>query len=393
MAVILQEAVGSEHNGRFYPNISGVARSLNFYPIGEERAEDGTCSLALGLGKYIVDGGRTLHFSPKHPHSILQMSTNDLALRETQTQFYGLDLSHTDRPFVVNDGYNLLKLNVKDAEQDGTLKFIASTFDPYDQTIRDGLYPGGRKIISFVTILQHNVFPLAEPLDHLLSIGQKEMGRPIEIEFAVNIDMPNNHATFYLLQIRPIVDSKEVMNEDLSSIHQEDTLLYSSSVLGHGIMNDIHDVVYVKSDQFNNVNNQKIAYEIEKINRKFFDEGRNYILIGPGRWGSSDPFLGIPVKWANISNAGVITECGLKTYRIEPSQGTHFFQNMTSFGVGYFTINPYRGDGWFDEEFLNKHEAEWESPLLKWVHFENPLVVKMDGKKSLGVIMKPAHTE
>ena len=393
MAVILQEAVGSEHNGRFYPNISGVARSLNFYPIGEERAEDGTCSLALGLGKYIVDGGRTLHFSPKHPHSILQMSTNDLALRETQTQFYGLDLSHTDRPFVVNDGYNLLKLNVKDAEQDGTLKFIASTFDPYDQTIRDGLYPGGRKIISFVNILQHNVFPLAETLDHLLSIGQKEMGRPIEIEFAVNIDMPNNHATFYLLQIRPIVDSKEVMNEDLSSIRQEDTLLYSSSVLGHGIMNDIHDVVYVKSDQFNNVNNQKIAYEIEKINRKFFDEGRNYILIGPGRWGSSDHFLGIPVKWANISNAGVITECGLKTYRIEPSQGTHFFQNMTSFGVGYFTINPYRGDGWFDEEFLNKHEAEWESPLLKWVHFENPLVVKMDGKKSLGVIMKPAHTE
>lgn len=390
MAVVLQETIGSEHNGRFYPNMSGVARSLNFYPIGDEKAEDGTCDIALGLGKYIVDGGRTLHFSPRHPHNVLQMSTLDLALRETQTQFYALDLASQDKPFSTNDAFNLLKLNLKDADEDKTLKFIASTFDPYDQIIRDGYYAGGRKIISFVNILQHDVFPLAETLDQLLQIGQKEMGRPVEIEFAVNFSSDNTHASFYLLQIRPIVDSKEVMDEDLTLIPKEQTILSSQHVLGHGVVNDIHDVLYVKSGQFSQMNNQQIAYDIEKINRKFCDENINYVLIGPGRWGSSDPYLGIPVKWPNISNAGVITECGLKSYSIEPSQGTHFFQNMTSFGVGYFTVNPYRGDGWFDEEFLEKQQAVWENQYLRLVHFEQPIQIKMDGRKSLGVIMKPS---
>lgn len=389
MAVVIQEAVGSEHNGRFYPNMSGVARSLNFYPIGSEQAEDGIADIALGLGKYIVDGGRTLHFSPRHPHSVLQMSTLDLALRETQTQFYGLDLSAQDREFSVNDSFNLLRLNLKDADEDGTLKFIASTFDPYDQVIRDGYYPGGRKIISFVNVLQHDVFPIAETIDHLLEIGQKEMGRPVEIEFAVNFNNDNRQASFYLLQIRPIVDSKEIMDDDLTVIPQEDTLLYSNSSLGHGVINDIHDVIYVKSDQFSQMNNQLIAYDIEKINRKYCDEGRNYILVGPGRWGSSDPYLGIPVKWPQISQAGVITECGLQSYRIEPSQGTHFFQNMTSFGVGYFTINPFKGEGWFDEAFLAAQPAVWESQYLRVIHFEQPLIVKMDGRKGLGVVMKP----
>ena len=389
MAIVIQEAVGAEHNGRFYPNMSGVARSLNFYPIGDERAEDGIADVALGLGKYIVDGGRTLHFSPKHPHNVLQMSTLDLALRETQTQFYGLDLSITDKEFSVNDGFNLLKLNLKDADQDGTLKFIASTFDPYDQTIRDGYYAGGRKIISFVNILQHDVFPIAKTIDQLLQIGQKEMGRPVEIEFAVKFVNDNQNAEFYLLQIRPIVDSKEVMNEDLSAIPDEDTLLSSKSVLGHGIINDIQDVLYVKSEQFSQMNNQLIAYEIEKINRLFCDEGKNYILVGPGRWGSSDPYLGIPVKWPQISQAGIITECGFKNYRIEPSQGTHFFQNMTSFGVGYFTVNPFKGDGWFDETFLNALPATYESDFLRLVHFDQPLTVKMDGRKSRGVVLKP----
>lgn len=388
MAVVLQETVGSEHNGRFYPNMSGVARSLNFYPIGNEKAEDGIANIALGLGKYIVDGGRTLHFSPCHPHNILQMSTLDLALRETQTQFYALDLNNSEKPFV-NDGFNLLTLNLKDADDDKTLKFIASTFDPYDQTIRDGYYPGGRKIISFVNILQHNVFPVAETLDKLLKIGQKEMGRPVEIEFAVNFNDDGTHASFYLLQIRPIVNSKEVMDDDLTLIPKEDTLLSSANVLGHGTINELHDVLYVKDDQFSNSNNQLIAYEIEKVNKRFCDENRNYILVGPGRWGSSDPFLGIPVKWPNISNAAVITECGLQNYSIEPSQGTHFFQNMTSFGVGYFTVNPYRGDGWYDEEFLNSQPAAWEGEYLRLVHFDTPLVVKMDGRKSIGVVMKP----
>jgi DNA-binding response OmpR family regulator/phosphoribosyl-ATP pyrophosphohydrolase len=389
MAVVIQEAIGAEHHGRFYPNMSGVARSLNFYPIGNEKAEEGIVDVALGLGKYIVDGGRTLHFSPRHPHNILQMSSVDFALRETQTQFYALDLSATNQEFSVNDAFNLLKLNLKDADDDGTLKFISSTFDPYDQIIRDGYYKDGRKIISFVNILQHDVFPITNTIDQLLQIGQKDLGRPVEIEFAVRFDNNNTHASFFLLQIRPIVDSKEVMDEDLSMIQNEDTILSSTNVLGHGIINDIYDLLYVKTEQFNSYNNQLIAYEIEKVNRKFCEEGNNYILVGPGRWGSSDPYLGIPVKWPNISQAGVITECGLNNYRIEPSQGTHFFQNMTSFGVGYFTINPFKNDGWFDEKFLKSQPASWEGEYLRLVHFDKPIVVKMDGRKSLGVVMKP----
>ena len=389
MAVVIQEAVGTAHNGRFYPNMSGVARSLNFYPIGDEKAEDGIADIALGLGKYIVDGGRTLHFSPRHPHSVLQMSTLDLALRETQTQFYALDLASMDKELTVNDGFNLLKLNLKDADEDGTLKFISSTFDPYDHVIRDGYYDGGRKIVSFVNVLQHDVFPVASTIDQLLAIGQKEMGRPVEIEFAVRFDNDNRQATFYLLQIRPIVDNKEVLNEDLTLVPRQSTILQSDSSLGHGIVSDITDVVYVKSNQFSQMNNQLIAYDIEKINRRYCDEGRNYILVGPGRWGSSDPYLGIPVKWPQISQAGVITECGFKNYRIEPSQGTHFFQNMTSFGVGYFTINPFKGEGWFDEAFLNEQPAVWESQYLRVVHFDSPLVVKMDGRRGIGVVFKP----
>ena len=390
MAIVLQEVVGNRYNDRFYPTISGVARSLNFYPIGNEKAEDGIANIALGLGKYIVDGGQTLRFSPRHPHNILQMSTMDFALRETHTRFYALDLKNLADQFSVDDSFNLLRLNLKDADADGSLKFIVSTYDPYDQVIRDGYYPGGRKILSFVNVLQHEVFPLADTLDQILHVGQDEMGRPIEIEFAVNIDPQNpGFATFYLLQVRPIVDNKEVMEEDLTLVEQEDTILTSTSVLGHGIVTDVQDIIYVKTGAFCSSNNQSIAYDIEKMNRQFTGEEKNYVLVGPGRWGSSDSWLGIPVKWPHISNARVIVECGLENYRVDPSQGTHFFQNLTSFGVGYFTINPFKGDGWFDEGYLNSLPAVEETEYLRHVRFDKPVVIKMDGKKSLGVVLKP----
>ncbi len=392
MAVVLQEVVGTRYGDHFYPTISGVARSLNFYPIGNEKAEDGIANIALGLGKYIVDGGVTLRFSPLHPHSILQMSSLDFALKETQTRFYALDLSDEKMAdhFSVNDAFNLKKLTIKEADADGSLRYIVSTYDPYDMIIRDGYYPGGRKIISFVNILQHDVFPLAETLDQILKIGQEEMGRPIEIEFAVNLNREDPHkASFFLLQIRPIVDNKEVMEEDLTLVPQESTILSSKSVLGHGISNDVHDLIYVKSESFNASNNQSVAYEIEKMNRQFTGTDKSYILVGPGRWGSSDPWLGIPVKWPHICNARVIVECGLENYRIDPSQGTHFFQNLTSFGVGYFTINPYNHDGSFDEAYLNALPAVEETTYLRHVHFDDPIVIKMDGKKSLGVVLKP----
>mgnify|MGYP000146911470 CR=1 FL=1 len=389
MAIVLQEVVGNRYNDRFYPTISGVARSLNFYPIGNEKAEDGIANIALGLGKYIVDGGQTLRFSPRHPHNILQMSTMDFALRETQTRYYALDLKNLAEQFSVDDSFNLLRLNLKDADADGSLKFIVSTYDPYDQIIRDGYYPGGRKILSFVNVLQHDVFPLPRILQLVQKYGQGEMRRPVEIEFAVNFNAKEKNGTFYLLQIRPMVDMKADLAEDLDLIPSEQILLRSENALGQGVMDDIQDVIYVKTDGYSASNNQLIAYDIEKLNRRFLDEGKHYVLVGPGRWGSSDTWLGIPVKWPNISAARVIVEAGLTNYRVDPSQGTHFFQNLTSFGVGYFTINAYINDGIYNQELLNSMPAVEETKFLRWVHFDKPLTVKMNGKKKVGVIQLP----
>ena len=389
MAVILQEVVGTQYGDRYYPAISGVARSLNYYPIYDELAEEGTVSLALGLGKYIVDGGLTLRVCPYHPDKVLQTSEMDIALRETQTRFYALDLKNTGHNFSLDDGFNLLKLHVKDAEADGSLNYIASTYDPYDMVIRDGIYPGGRKVITFANFLQHDVFPLPRLLQLAQKYGQGEMRRPVEIEFAVNFDASKKTGVFYLLQIRPMVDIKADLDEDLSLIPEDKIILKSENSLGHGTMDDICDIVYVKTDGYSASNNQLIAYDIEKLNKRFLDEGKHYVLVGPGRWGSSDTWLGIPVKWPNISAARIIVEAGLTNYRVDPSQGTHFFQNLTSFGVGYFTINAFMNDGIYNQEFLNSLPAVEETQYLRWVRFKSPLIVKMDGKKKLGIVALP----
>lgn len=404
MAIVLQEVIGSprgkyvndegfECDAYFYPSLSGVARSLNFYPIGNEEAEDGIASLALGLGKYIVDGGVTLRVSPKHPNHILQLSDTEMALRETQTRFNALDLRHTAETFMTDDAFNLKRLSIKDADSHGALRYIASTYDPFDQIIRESYYPGGRKIISFASILQHNIFPLASTISKILSIGVKEMGRPVEIEFAMDIkENPNDintpKAEFYLLQIRPIVDNKEFVEEDLTIIPEKDTIISARSALGNGIVNDVMDIVYVKSDGFNAANNPTTARDIETINDILAAEERSYVLVGPGRWGSSDSWLGVPVKWPHISAARLIVECGLEGYRIEPSQGTHFFQNLTSFGVGYFTINPYKGDGYFDEAYLNSIPAIHETATVRHIRIDKPIIIKMDGRHSRGVVLK-----
>jgi len=395
MAIVLQEVVGQNYGDRFYPVFSGVTRSLNYYPIGNEKPEDGFASVALGLGKYIVDGNRTLRFSPRHPHNILQTSTLDFALRETQTQFYALDLKAvSSENILADDTYNLLKISVKEAEKDGTLQYISSTYDAQDQVLLEGYYPGpSRKVITFSGVLQHEVFPLAAILDTILKIGQEEMGRASEIEFAVNLSKADDgkvHGQFYLLQLRPTVDKKAVIDEDLRIVDKADCLLQSVHALGHGIINDVYDIVYVKTQGFSAANNLSVAAEIGKINERMIAEDRNYVLVGPGRWGSSDSWLGIPVKWAHISNARVIVEAGLDNYRIEPSQGTHFFQNLTAFGVGYYTVNPYiGGEGVFDEAFLNSQPAIFETKFLRHVRFENPIVIKIDGKKSIGIVLKP----
>jgi len=397
MAVILQEVVGKQYGSHYYPNISGVLRSLNYYPINDETAEEGIASLALGLGKYIVDGGQTLRVCPYHPTQVLQMSEMDIALKETQTRFYALDMEHTGTEFQVDDGFNIKKLKVKEADADGSLRYISSTFDFSDQRIYDGYYEGGRKIISLCGVLQQGVFPLPELLQMSMKFGQEGMRRPVEIELACNID---DEATrdedgrmhvggeFYLLQIRPIVDSKQVLNEDLSQIPDEQCLLRSHNSLGHGISEDVVDVVYVKTNEnFSAQNNPYVADDIERINRKFLAEGKNYVLIGPGRWGSSDYWLGIPVKWPHISAARVIVEAGLENYRVDPSQGTHFFQNLTSFGVGYFTVNSFKNEGIYNKQLLDSMPAVEETQYVRHVRFDRPLKIMMDGMKQEGVVV------
>jgi hypothetical protein len=391
MAVILQEVVGKQYGNLYYPNFSGVLRSLNYYPIGEETAEEGIASLALGLGKYIVDGGQTLRVSPYHPTQVLQTSEMETALSETQTRFYALDMAHVGDDFKVDDGFNIKNLRVKQAAADGSLTYIASTYDPTDQIIRDGIYDGGRKVISFCGVLQHGVFPLPELLQMAQKYGSEEMRRPVEIEFACNLN-DDRTGEFYLLQIRPIVDSKQVLDEDLQKISDTECLLRSHNSLGHGISEDVFDVIYVKTDDdFTAVNNPYIADEIEQMNRQFLKEDKNYVLIGPGRWGSSDYWLGIPVKWPHISAARVIVEVGLKNYHVDPSQGTHFFQNLTSFGVGYFTINTFTGDGVFQKEMLDAMPAVEETRFVRHVRFERPMKIMMDGKKQQGVVLFPSN--
>ncbi len=392
MAVILQQVVGKQYGSRFYPNISGVLRSINYYPIGDERSEDGIASLALGLGKYIVDGGQTLRVSPYHPHQVLQTSELETALRETQTQFYAIDTTHTGDDFKVDDGFNIARVKVKEAAADGSITYLASTFDPYDNIIRDGIYEGGRKVITFAGVLQQDVFPLPELLQMSMKYGAESMRRPVEIEFACNIN-DDRTGEFYLLQIRPIVDSKQMLDEDVAAIGDDKCLLRSHNSLGHGISDDVTDVVYVKAgDDFTAMNNPAIADDIERINRRFLAEGKGYVLIGPGRWGSSDYWLGIPVKWPHISAAKVIVEVALKNYRVDPSQGTHFFQNLTSFGVGYFTIDTNTADGMLRSDILDAMPAVEETRYVRHVRFDKPLRVMMDGMRQEGVVMLPGQT-
>ena len=290
--------------------------------------------------------------------------------------------------FKVDDGFNILNLKVKEAERDNSLSYIASTYDPYDQVIRDGIYDGGRKVLTFASVLQHGVFPLPELLQMSMKYGAESMRRPVEIEFACNLNADRT-GSLYLLQIRPIVDSKQMLNEDVTAISDNDCLIRSHNSLGHGVTEDVTDVVYVKTDdRFTASDNPMIAREIEKINQKYLELGTNYVLVGPGRWGSSDPWLGIPVKWPHISAARVIVEVALKNYRVDPSQGTHFFQNLTSFGVGYFTVDENRGDGLFRKDVLDQMPAVEETEHVRVVRFTDALKIMMDGKKSEGVVMQ-----
>jgi len=389
MAVILQEVVGDRTGDLYFPSFSGVGRSLNYYPIGNEEAADGVAEVAVGLGKYIVDGGMSLRFSPRHPASVLQTSELNLALRDTQTRMYALDMADVET-FKVDDGFNIVKKSVQDVAPSGALRYMVSTYDYRDNMLRDSDYGEGRRVVTFNNILKHDAYPLAPAVDFMLSTGQREMSRPVEIEFAGMIEHgnPASKGRIYWLQIRPIVDRKATVDEHLMTLPDNDLILRSETALGHGSPDNVNTIVYVRPEAFSSMENSLTAREIEKINRDFTNRGIHYILIGPGRWGSSDPSLGIPVKWPQIANARLIVESSVPGYRIEPSQGTHFFQNLTSFGVGYFTVDSSAGQGFYDVDYLNSLPAVYESEKVRIVQFDSPLAIGIDGKKGHGVVAK-----
>jgi hypothetical protein len=390
MGIILQEVCGNRHGDIFYPTLSGVAQSINYYPIGSEKAEDGIANIAFGLGKLIVEGGMSLRFSPKHSRKILQLSSIEAALRDTQKEFRALDLKLDSFVPSTDDGFNILRIGLNDVNNEGAMKYVASTYDYDNNILRDGVNFPGKRIITFANVLQNKLFPLADILATLLDLGQQEMNNPIEIEFAANLETPPGAPKiFNFLQIRPIVHTDETSNINLDNIKPEDTIIYSDSALGNGLFKGIRDMVYVKTESFNSAKNKDIATDIERVNSEFIKQGANYVLVGPGRWGSTDPWLGIPVKWPQISAARIIVESGLKNYRIDPSQGTHFFQNLTSFRIGYFTINPYIKEGFYNVEYLDNLKVEYEDNYIRHIRFEKPLEIMIDGKKHKGVVIRP----
>ncbi|MBJ2173479.1 phosphoenolpyruvate synthase [Aureibaculum sp. A20] len=392
MAVILQEITGTQYDDVFYPNISGVARSINFYPIGNEKPNEGIANIALGLGEIIVGGGQTLRFSPYHPKKIIQLSTPGSTQRETQQYFYALDMNPNSYVASTSQTINKKKITIRQAEKHGSLKFVASTYDLQNNMIRPGVMHDGIRVITFDNILKYGTFPLPEILQELLRVGQREMRNPIEIEFAVKLDVPQGKPRqFSFLQIRPIVESNETLSMLPNNFDVADTIIYSESALGNGKYDDICDFVYVKPETFNSASTRQIAKAVELINKKFTEEHKKYILVGPGRWGSSDSWLGIPVIWPQISAAKVIVEAGLNDFRIDPSQGTHFFQNLTSFNVGYLTINPFLNDGFFDVDYLNSQEAVYEDDFLRHIQFDSPLSVIIEGKNNKAAIFKSGY--
>ncbi len=392
MAVIIQEVCGTEQNGLWFPTCSGVARSINYYPIGDEQPSDGVCNVAMGLGKLVVDGGRTLRFSPRYPQKVLQTSTPELALSETQTEVLALSLQPEDFRTSIDDAVNLHRLTLRDIADYRNARYVCSVWDRENERISDSPFDRGRKVITFNNILKYNTFPLAEIISDILRMGAEEMRCPVEVEFAVNMDVaPGQQQIFNLLQIRPIIDNQDNRAIDWSKEDPSRALIYGEQALGIGMMADLADIIYVKSEAFDSLSTEKIADELLQLNNRMRDEKRSYILVGPGRWGSSDPFLGVPVKWNHISEAKVIVECGIEKFEVEPSQGTHFFQNVTSLGVGYLTISPYRGEGIFREAYLDSLPACHEGTYLRQVRFEHPLWVCIDGRSNRGMVREASE--
>ena len=381
MAIVLQEVCGEPEGNYYFPVISGVARSINFYPVGKEKPEDGIVKIAYGLGKAVVDGEQVLRFSPKYPKNVLQTSTVDLAMRETQQSMLALSLNPERFKTSVDDAINLERIPIHDCGQFESLKLIASTYDRENMRIVDSCYPDGPRIVTFAPQLKFNTFPLTAIIRDLLDIAQQEIKAPIEIEFAVNLE--HEPQIFHVLQIRPISADSLNANVEWENIDEEGAFLQSGNALGVGKIEDVSDVIYLKRDTFDILRTREMAETIRQWNKKMQQEGRQYLLIGFGRWGSQIPTLGVPVAWGDISEAKAIAECSLENFRIEPSQGSHFFQNLTSFNVGYMNIDPWaRQEDKYEEAILDAMPAVEETDLVRHVRLEKPLEMYIDGFKN-----------
>ena len=396
MAVIIQEVVGEDYDGLYFPTFSGVGRSLNYYPLGDEKPDDGVAEVAVGLGKYIVDGGRGLRFSPRYPAHALQTSTLDLALRDTQRRLFALPNGEgAEFAAKVDEGASLEEKDVQDFAGKGALRYTASTYDAADNMLRDSDFGRGRRVITFANILRDKVVPLAPAIDFMLRQGQNAMQRPVEIEFAGNVFPIANgdgiRGNLYWLQIRPIIDKRNLVSDQVLELPDSRLIVRSGHALGNGMAEGVSTIVYVKPASFDSLHTAEIVPVLQKINEDMRLREKNYVLIGPGRWGSSDPALGIPVRWADISQARVVVEAATGNFRVEPSQGTHFFQNLTSLGVGYLTVDPGADSGFYDSSWLDGLDAVFDDKYVRVIEFAGPLSIAIDGRSGRGIIEKPSN--
>jgi len=391
MAVIIQRMMGTIHKNRFYPDFSGVAKSYNYYPLPPMSSKDGVVLVALGLGKTIVEGGNCVRFCPKYPTKLIQFYNPKEALSNNQKYFYALDLEadYNDSDYNYIDNYTKL-YDIHSAEEDGTLHYVGSTYSHENNAIYDGLSRHGSRLVTFSPILKNNIFPLPSIIQLLLNIGSSGLGTPVEIEFAVRMSVPKGEPKeFGILQMRPVVISEDTSDHTINSINRENLICKSTEVLGNGTIDYIRDIVFVDIHKFERSKTRDIALEVNQFNSKLLNEKTPYILIGLGRWGTLDPWLGIPVTWSNISGAKVIVEAGMKDMDVEPSQGSHFFHNITSFMIHYFTINSKIKDNFIDWDWLSSIQPIEEKKYVKHIRLEKPLTIKMNTYQKLGVIIKP----
>ncbi|GBD88821.1 phosphoenolpyruvate synthase [bacterium BMS3Abin03] len=393
MAVIVQKLIGKERNGRYYPNLAGVAKSYNFYPVPPQKSEDGIALVALGLGKTVVEGGNAVRFCPRYPKHLLQFFSTKETIKNAQQSFFALDLNEHLHPKPDEISDLLVKeYNLEEAEKDGTLYAVGSTYSPENDAVYDGVSREGIRVVTFAPILKHNIFPLPEILNLLLGLGTWGMGTSIEIEFAVNLDTPKKEPKeFAMLQMRPLVINREMEELSVDEYKKKDLICYSDKVLGNGLTENIFDIVVVDIHKYDRGKSKEVANEISRLNTKLIEAEKPYVLIGVGRWGSLDPWLGIPVTWDQISGAAAIVESGFKDFNVTPSQGSHFFQNLTSFKVGYFTVNSFSKIGYIDWDWLLKQRIVEELEFTKHIAFNKPVSVKINGHKNKGVITKPGR--